>query len=272
MYKGFELFVPIEFWEEAYFKRLLSDGRKRYNLRKKEVETKINSFISKDGCLDGSKMQEDWFPQVFADVFISHSHDDEDLAICLSQWLYERFGLETFVDSCIWGYANNLLKEIDNEYCRPDKDNNPNSYSYENRNYSTSHVHMMLSTALSMMIDKVECLFFLNTPNSIQPKDSISRTHSPWIYYEIAATKYIQKKERSDYRLHGGVELFSEGGSILLEKAERGVPIDYEIDTEHLTDIYRGALAKWEKMWPYGKPYNAELVHSLDILYAITLK
>lgn len=272
MHKGFELFVSESFWEENYFNRLLSDGRKRYNLQKRDVETKIKSFTLEGGNLDGSSMQEDWFPQVFADIFISHSHDDENLAICLSQWLYEEFGLEAFVDSCIWGYSNKLLKAIDNEYCRPDKTNKPTSYNYEDRNYSTAHVHMMLSTALSMMIDKVECLFFLNTPKSISPNDSISRTHSPWIYHEIAATKYIQKKKRSDYRLYGGIELFSDGGSILLEKAERSVPIDYEIDTEHLTDIKRGTLKKWSSMWPYHKPYNANYVHALDILYAITLK
>ena len=134
------------------------------------------------------------------------------------------------------------------------------------------HVHMMLSTALSMMIDKVECLFFLNTPNSILPSDSISKTYSPWIYYEIAATKYIQKKERSDYRVHGGIELFSDGGSILLEKAERTIPIDYTLDIEHLTKIPRGALIKWGKFWPYDTPYDSNYVHALDILYAITSK
>ena len=272
MYKGFELSIQDNFWTEDYFDKLLANGKKRYEAKKTVVETKIKSFTSKNGNLDGSKMQEDWFPQVSADIFISHSHADENVAICLSQWLYERFGLETFVDSCIWGYANDLLKEIDNEYCRPDKNNKPNSYSYENRNYSTSHVHMMLSTALSMMIDKVECLFFLNTPNSILPSDSISKTYSPWIYYEIAATKYIQKKERSDYRVHGGIELFSDGGSMLLEKAERTIPIDYTLDIEHLTKIPRGALIKWGKFWPYDTPYDSNYVHALDILYAITSK
>ena len=33
--------------------------------------------------------------------------------------------------------------------------------------YNLSYVHMMLASALMTMIDKCECVFFLNTPSSI---------------------------------------------------------------------------------------------------------
>jgi hypothetical protein len=59
---------------------------------------------------------------------------------------------------------------------------------------------MMLSTALSMMIDKAECLFFLNTPNSIQATEAIDRTKSPWIYHEISISSLIRKRRLSEYR------------------------------------------------------------------------
>lgn len=57
---------------------------------------------------------------------------------------------------------NDLLREIDEKYCRH---SNGTSFDYDKRNYSTSHVHMMLSIALSRMIDKCESVFFLNSEN-----------------------------------------------------------------------------------------------------------
>ena len=62
-------------------------------------------------------MQANWFPQIKADIFISHSHKDKGLALALAGWLEETFGLTAFIDSCVWGYANKLLKMIDDEYC-----------------------------------------------------------------------------------------------------------------------------------------------------------
>ena len=62
-------------------------------------------------------MQANWFPQIKADIFISHSHKDEDLALALAGWLKVSFGLTAFIDSCVWGYANDLLKMIDYKYC-----------------------------------------------------------------------------------------------------------------------------------------------------------
>lgn len=47
-------------------------------------------------------MQVSWFPQIKADVFISHSHSDEKLAIIFAGWLYNAFGLTAFIDSCVW--------------------------------------------------------------------------------------------------------------------------------------------------------------------------
>ena len=36
----------------------------------------------------------------------------------LAGYLKHTYGIECFIDSCVWGYANDLLKEIDNRYCR----------------------------------------------------------------------------------------------------------------------------------------------------------
>ncbi|HTF28713.1 MAG TPA: hypothetical protein VK625_07705, partial [Flavitalea sp.] len=96
--------------------------------------------------------------------FISHSHSDKEKAIALSGYLFHEFDLRSFVDSCVWGYANDLLKLINDKYC---KSLDGKLYDYNKTVFSSSHVHMMLSSAISSMMDRTECLFFYNSPKSI---------------------------------------------------------------------------------------------------------
>ena len=115
---------------------------------------------------------------------------------------------------------------------------------------------MMLSTALNMMIDKAECLFFLNTPNSISTEETISNTKSQWIYTEITMSNLIRKKDLSEYR-PGGTRMFS--------KAERIGPnesFEYEIDLTQLTSIDRNDLVDWQ-----AKYIENKTKYPLDILY-----
>jgi hypothetical protein len=44
------------------------------------------------------------------------------------------------------------------------------------------------------MIDECECIFFLNTENSITCNDVFTKTSSPWIYNELMTMQYIRKK------------------------------------------------------------------------------
>lgn len=161
------------------------------------METFLNEFIGVDGSIAATKLKNAWFPDIKADIFLSHSHADEAIAKGLAGFLYQEFGLKTFIDSCVWGFCDDLLKEIDDKYCKND---NEETYSYEKRNYSTSHVHMMLSIALSEMMDKTECIFFLNTPNALTSKESIQKTKSPWIYNEIAMSNIIRRKDKTKHR------------------------------------------------------------------------
>jgi hypothetical protein len=159
MYRGFNL--KIDNVNSGFY----DFGLQVYEDLKAPMRKTLKDFVSVNGVLDGSKLQEHWFPQINADAFISHSHKDERNAICIAGWLHHTFGITAFIDSCIWGFAGELLKMIDDAYCL---NSGGKTYSYEDRNFSTAHVHMMLSTALQMMIDKTECLFFLNTPATIK--------------------------------------------------------------------------------------------------------
>lgn len=136
------------------FKEYESLGKEYYAKIQTDIQSSLKEFIGIDGVIDGTKLQESWFPtkQKFS-VFLSHSHADEKVAVSIAGFLKKELNLNTFIDSCLWGYSNDLLREIDEKYCRH---SNGTSFDYDKRNYSTSHVHMMLSIALSRMIDKCE--------------------------------------------------------------------------------------------------------------------
>tara|TARA_R100000951_G_scaffold70406_2_gene59352 strand:+ start:334 stop:1125 length:792 start_codon:yes stop_codon:yes gene_type:complete len=251
MWRGFDIDIKIK--ENEVFERLKKVGQSIYNTDLQQVQFSLNTFINGDNSLDGTAIRNYWFPQVDTDVFISHSHKDVDTALVLCGWLWETFEIRAFIDSSIWGYSNDLQRAIDNKHCFiPTR----NVYSYELRNHSTSHVHMILSTALNMMIDKSECLFFLNTPNSIRAYDKTDKTESPWIYSEIATSQIIQKTEP----VRRVTESFSnfEGES----QIKKGVTITHNVDLNHLTKLDFDKIIKWGNS-------KREKEHPLDTLYRL---
>lgn len=158
-------------------------GERLYDNMKCKAESEIDSFFV-NGVIDVERLQKKWFPSIATNVFISHSREDEVLAISLAGYLHETFGWTSFIDSCAWGYMGDLIEQLDN-----------------NKNFTganellTSNVHMILSMALTKMIDKTECLLFLNTPNSVREErlgDNI--TFSPWICHEIFIASVIRRR------------------------------------------------------------------------------
>lgn len=147
------------------------------------VRKKLDQLIDSDGAFNAKLAEEDWFPSVEAHIFISHSHKDKPKALCIAGWLKQQFGISAFIDSSVWGYGDDLLRQIDDKYCL---NSGGATYSYSLRNKSTSHIHAIISIALAKMINSTECVFFLNTPNSIDPSSTIQATQSPWLYHEIS--------------------------------------------------------------------------------------
>lgn len=172
---------------------LLRNSNQLYNnffamhiFHKQNIQKSLNNFLLPDNSIDVAYLEKDWFPSVDAHVFISHSHKDIELVEKFEQWLYQRFGIKCFVDSKVWGYANDLLKKLDDKYSLFCTEHNINTYYYEKTIISSSHVHMMLATALLKMIDKIDYIFFLNTPQSLSLNNIHQFTYSPWIYYELS--------------------------------------------------------------------------------------
>jgi hypothetical protein len=241
MYRGFNLSInskEVDWLTDEYYDL----GKSIYSRHKSRVKTGIEQFLSDDGYIDGERMEMDWFPQIKTDVFISHSHADEYKAICLAGYLEKTFSLRSFVDSCIWRNADELLRAIDNEKClSTDK----NFYYYKRRNSSTSHVHMMLSAALLKMMDNTECFIFLKSRNSITAttSDMIAETKSPWLYAEILMSSLVRKRSLAKHRPDlSKARSFSESGVL----NENTYNIRHAVYTGHLTDIDESDLDAWE--------------------------
>lgn len=216
----------------------------RLNSSKTKIREDLESFYFADGVLDGGQIKKAWFPDYGKyHVFISHSHVDVLLAEKLANWLYENFEIRSFIDSYIWGFADDLLKEIDNKYAlKSDR----SLYDYNIRNHTTSHVHMMLNNALTTLIDSSECLIFLNTKNaidvaSIGDDSDDNRTKSPWIMSELHTSKIIQKKEDSD------ASRYSDDTENLNERSfyDSQLQIEHPVDIQHLSSLYVEDLKSW---------------------------
>lgn len=216
-------------------------GQGLFDEQKSKVQSQLCSYALYEDVLDATHIEEEWFPSIDADVFISHSHMDQELAIGLAGWLNKIFGISSFIDSCVWGYADDLLKIIDKKYCvsKRKPDGSIDTYDYKKRNQSTAHVHMILNTALQKMIDKTECLVFLNTPNSLLIDDVIggSTTASPWIYSELSFSRMCRQKKLAEYRSH-----------LVHDSIHEFTPLNvkYDVSLSHLVDITdRDLLQLW---------------------------
>lgn len=270
MFKGYNLDLSIN--EKQSFLGISDQEIEDYENELKNLKSMLKSKVTdtillpreKDGKIDGSKLINDWFPGHKSDVFISHSHNDARTAKRLAVWLNKNFGLTVFIDSIVWGSANELLKGIDNEYSVLKRKDGNTTYNYDTRNYTTSHVHMMLSTALNDVIDQTECLIFLNTPESLSVNEAKDKkTNSPWIYNELKIASIVRKiyPRKSGYKM-------------ILEKSyrefslqeQRSLDILYHVDDQlsKMESLNIDMLQDW--LNNFNTSSNIEL-HALDILY-----
>lgn len=224
MFRGFNL--SYEKKDYGY----MESARKMYSDQKKAIYRSLNDYLERDGSLDGTKMREDWFPEIECDVFISHSHIDEDKALSFAGKLFEEFDIRSFIDSSLWGFSNDLLKKIDDKYCLNKRTGH---YRYEDRNFSTSHVHLMLASALTIMIDKSECVFFFNSDNSLTFENIKTKTYSPWIYHELLTCKYIKKYEPAREPLQES----------MIKKS--GIRIGHEVDLHEFVELSYNDISSW---------------------------
>ena len=224
------------------------------------MKSGLTQYLNPKGVLDGQKIMDDWFKQVDADIFISHSHRDDDDIYALAGWLKMNFGLNAFVDADVWGYCNDLILEMDKEYvpCRN------GVYDYSKHNDVTAHVHIMLMSALAKMIDKCECLFFVDSDQSISARDAALQTSSPWIYNELLLSSMI--KPRAPHRRAVRIQ----DSRVILEQREYTIPdmqVEYPAVLRHMKSLSLPTINAWKRQYSFYKTNAKYKELALDLLY-----
>ena len=176
--------------------------------------------------LDAGELLKNWYGDVQADVFISHSHADRDEAVMFAEWVRDKLRLEPFVDEWVWGSADVMAERLcSKSSIRYITDERVRVSEY---NKLLAHVNGMLIKSLASMIARCPCFVFLNTSSSI---DDQGKTFSPWIYAELEFSKLLLKNL----------------GTPTVDQANfsEGLKIGYHPEQGHLTKLTTGQLDSW---------------------------
>lgn len=244
MKRFLQLTIDVNRWEDLTFfnnyRSLFADDT--IVAFQKKVENHIRWVVAHDElfaskyevCGDG--ILEDFFPDVDVDVFISHSHDDLDLAKAVAGYIQSKSRSLCFIDSCVWGNIDILLKNLNEKFCQK----SINLYDYDTSNHVTKHALIMLTTALSRIMFKASIFIFLNTRKSIVKREDDGRYYikSPWLYHELSFSRIMHDQQMLI------PENFSENqkrANVWLNR----VDIMYRAPVEHLTEISVADLKRW---------------------------
>ena len=223
--------------EETLYPPIVDTEQLKINLRKILFHTQSTNM-----ALKASTLWDSFFPCTDIPVFLSHSSQDKTVVRKLANYLYHEFGIISFIDSDLWGCIQDLQVEIDKQFClQPGKQH---TYDYDERNYSTAHTHMILSYALTRMINQSECFIFLKSDNSVTIDDSIIGTFSPWIFHELITVDTIEltRPDRIDDEFAKSIE------SSLKHFSEQRLKVHYPIPCRRLLHLSPRMLINLKKL------------------------
>lgn len=269
MYTAFNLKISLDNFSST--DEYIRIGKHQKADLNKIVQKELENFILSNEILDGEKLSKSWFKTINSDIFISHSHNDVELAYALAGWLKKEFDLDVFLDEVVWGSADELLKKLDDKYCYQ---SGTKTYNYTKRNFTTSHVHAMLSTAIQSVMDNSEAIFFLNTDESFPAisdvlKENSEYTLSPWIYQEVINAKLLRSIDWSVYRWKRTLR------HSLCESSSNSLNIAYKTPINDFALLDASILSAWQekhsnvKKEPYGGLFIGTFDHPLNHLYDI---
>lgn len=259
MYKAFQL--DFSTFDINTLQKYFAEGNKLYSKHKTSVQKSFSQYLDPDGILNGSRIEEDWFPQkdFTFDLFLSHSHKDEEIMIAFAGFLNRELGLSSFIDSQLWGYCDELQTSVDKSCCH--YDDVRKTWNYKDRNISTSYVHNMLMVALTKMMDSTECFFFAQTAASTL-KSQATQTLSPWIYSELSISKMLRPLPKREEK----VMLYESGGQLRTFSLEAKMKFAPPMD--HLIKVSWYDIMDWVGIVRRNRSMEND-VHPLDALYQL---
>ncbi len=244
MYLGFEIneYLPLGTVLDSDVTRFKNQAKGQYQ----DLSTYLVGQVKGKDVIDAEKIAQHLFPSQDAHIFLSHSHADEADAIRLAVLLQKK-GLSVFVDSCVWGYFQNLVDDLNQQYSNPERVNGITHYDYKKATQVSVNVHMMLVGALQAMIDRTETFIFLNTSNSAPLKnyDSFDRTFSPWIYSELQFSQFAEQRIPKRVSNESGIALDSIQERRIKTIARADMAMAYKAFNKHLPKVSGDSLRQW---------------------------
>lgn len=246
--------LSLTSWNIPDYPKYIASGNAILSKIKEKMNIDSSLVKTPRGNIDAIQTQQNWFScsEPF-DIFISHSHDDKNLAIALAGWLYESFRLRCFVDSELWECCYEKIPQIKCE-CR--------EKNIETTQIS-SGVYIMLQMALIQMMDQSESVFFLNTNNSLKKFPFTSTTFSPWIYSEISATRFLRQTKHK-------IKIEQPKSPLTTFSNESHSPfLEFKMDVSDFPIITWNKLRDWKNLTktfskdPLGELYNLINPHHL---------
>jgi len=252
--------VQVEDFDFSIFPEVSRQKVREYKDRNENKLIKIQDYLlDRKNKLSVDKITENLFLDIKPDIFLSHSHADEDDVIRLAILIEKELNLSVFIDSCVWGDAFKLLRKIDEEYSL-----NGDTFNYRIRNHTTSNVFIILSSALHRIIDNCEAFVFLGTDKSIPITDTFEDKKylsSPWIYSELQFAKLVRRKPKQR-----GIKFESRDQALAESLAFDNDPnFAYSIPETDAT-LSNRKLRNWIE--DSKNSYISQSIHPLDSLYS----
>ncbi len=101
MYRCFKLSMELSPFlqnEEKFIDNCRRHGNELKQSLVNDFESILKEAIDENGVIAGETFIDSWFPIDNYDVFLSYSHDDEELALLFAGFLEYQFGLKVFID------------------------------------------------------------------------------------------------------------------------------------------------------------------------------
>ena len=277
MYRAFNLTDLANFEELERIDK--NTAQADYDYHKQQVTKKLSiSRVLREAIIarrngdqikiDADQIQQNIFPNYNKyDVFISHSHQDLELVQKFAYYLRNTLGLKVFIDSEVWGYVDDLLMSVNNQYAKIGE----KLYDYKKCNLNASVIYLMLSNAIHDVINETECLFFINTPNSINSEENIEETtESPWIYDELKTTSIIKPKIPD--RIKAMIDVYKihqkSSQNVIVDSAEPVWIRDVTKEVNSLEVLPNRILVEWQNKYELDRTHDA-LVEFYLILFKI---
>lgn len=252
MYRGFsiELDECESLLKDIAFDDTIDVNKEDNDQLKTSLIKQVEKLYIGSSELKSDEIEEDWFPDLKFDIFISHSHRDCDTLVKkFAKWLYDEFGLKAFVDSQVWGNKNDLIQYL------AQKD--PKGICSTCPDIVTG-VNAILNMALLKMMDNTECFMFLSTKNSVIAKSDY--TYSPWIYSELEMSNKLRcrmPRRLCNQRQSSSIRAFRQ-----MFLYVQSIPLIYRINRKHLEEITPQQLVEWMQTKRTLGPHNLDYVYN----------